>query len=805
MQKSNPLQRWRSIFPVLLLLLFLSQKVYAQQSGLPCLSVDAGLLAQAKQHILSGGSQYADELKILRDAAENALRQKPVSVMDKKEMPPDGDKHDFMCPAPLWWPDPDQPDGLPYVWNRKGEINPEYFQIGDWVAWDRMARATSTLGLAYYFTGEDKYAEHAAKLLRTWFIEPDTKMNPNLNHAWFERGRNDGTYFGVMATQDLPQVLDAAVLLQASSAWRAEDHGALQEWARGLLHWFKSTELGFDASLAWNHKGTAHDVQIVALASFVGDSLLAKETINYHTRRRIDRHIRPQGHQPYEIEREIPFYNSTMNLGFFFMLATMADAYGIDLWHFRAPEGGSLGRALDYVAPYADPQKVWPHPYEVRREYLRPLLRQAAIAYDDESYLRLARMLADTPVDAYHLPYLFYPKTAPTQLGSSLISVNSEALERTRERIKNDDKFFDKTIAFLIKEADEALDLPAYSVLDKPLTPPSGNKHDYMSVGGYYWPDPDTPDGLPYIFRDGKVNPDARSAGDWNRYEAMNLAVQSLGLAYYFTLEEKYAAQTARLVRTWFLDPATKMNPHVKYSHAWPGIVEGSYYGIIETRYLPATLDAIGMLQGSEAWSAADAAAMQDWCSEFLEWMLHDEPAPEAGKVWNNHSTNYFVTAVSFALFAGKYGLARDLLEQTKVKLVQRQIRPDGRIPFELERNRAWTYSAATLDGYCKLAHMGTHVGVDLWHYQGPARSSLRKALLYLAPYVDPANTWPYADLDFQKRGNEVLAWAQILFTQAESAYDDKPFAEAMTHLDFGVENEVMQKRGIIYLLYSSN
>ncbi|WP_409013242.1 alginate lyase family protein [Dyadobacter sp. CY343] len=36
-------------------------------------------------------------------------------------------------------------------------------------------------GLAWYFTNESKYSEHAAQLLRVWFLDEMTKMNPNLN------------------------------------------------------------------------------------------------------------------------------------------------------------------------------------------------------------------------------------------------------------------------------------------------------------------------------------------------------------------------------------------------------------------------------------------------------------------------------------------------------------------------------------------------------------------------------------------------------------------------------------------------
>ena len=56
--------------------------------------------------------------------ANVALTEGPFSVMDKKRVPPSGDKHDYLSMGPYWWPDPSKPNGLPYI-RRDGEVNPE--------------------------------------------------------------------------------------------------------------------------------------------------------------------------------------------------------------------------------------------------------------------------------------------------------------------------------------------------------------------------------------------------------------------------------------------------------------------------------------------------------------------------------------------------------------------------------------------------------------------------------------------------------------------------------------------------------
>ncbi len=60
----------------------------------------------------------------------------------------------------------------------------------------------------------------------------------------------------------------------------------------------------------------------------------------------------------------------------------------------------------------------------------------------------------------------------------------------------------------IISSAERTMTKNLVTVMDKPILPPSGDKHDYMSMGPYWWPNPDTDDGLPYIRKDGLVNPE---------------------------------------------------------------------------------------------------------------------------------------------------------------------------------------------------------------------------------------------------------------------------------------------------------
>jgi hypothetical protein len=325
--------------------------------------------------------------------------------------------------------------------------------------------------------------------------------------------------------------------------------------------------------------------------------------------------------------------------------------------------------------------------------------------------------------------------------------VSPEVLIATRASLAAGDQRLQPALAHLIAEAGKALELRPPSVMDKPLTAASGDKHDYFSFGPYWWPDPTKPDGLPYIRRDGERNPAGNGSTDDDAFTNVCTAVETLGLAYWFTGDERFAAKAATLVRVWFLDPVTRMNPNFQHAQAIPGISDGRGIGIIEARRLMNLNEGLAMLAASPAWTVDDRASLHAWLCDFYHWLTTSANGRDEQDEANNHGTWYDAQVAHLALVLDRPAEARAILTEGLARRLATQVEPDGRQPHELARTRSLSYSLYNLEALLTCAQLAGCVDVDWWSFATPDGRSLAAALGFLAPYADPEMAWPYQQL----------------------------------------------------------
>jgi hypothetical protein len=316
----------------------------------------------------------------------------------------------------------------------------------------------------------------------------------------------------------------------------------------------------------------------------------------------------------------------------------------------------------------------------------------------------------------------------------------------------------------LIARADQALARKPGSVLDKRTIPLSGDRRDYVSLAPYWWPDPANPK-APYVRRDGQVNPERET----NRFDRTALGrmisdTDTLGLAYYYSGDRKYADKAAALVRAWFLDPATGMNPNMNYAQAVPGRENGRAEGVLDTSGFIGVIDAVGLIGPSGALSADEAKALEGWFSRYVDWMRTSANGKAEAAARNNHGIWYDAQIARFALFARRDDVARRTVTAFAKARIEKQVDPSGALPHELTRTRSFHYSIYTLDAAYHVADSAACLGTDLYGADMQGRS-LRKATAYVAAYRGRQAEWPYKEMKWPAEGLDDL------LTRADAAW----------------------------------
>jgi Alginate lyase len=189
----------------------------------------------------------------------------------------------------------------------------------------------------------------------------------------------------------------------------------------------------------------------------------------------------------------------------------------------------------------------------------------------------------------------------------------------------------------ILKSANAALSLEPITLTKFHAKLSEGGPNDFYSNGDYWWPNPDTTNGLPYVQRDGQTNP--QNFIEHRRcVTQLRDAVAALAAAYKITGEDRYAAKAAELLRMFFLDPQTRMIPSLKYAQAIPGVSPGRGIGIIDTLHLIEVSPAVQAMERSPTFPPEVLAGLKQWFRDYAEWMTTSKNGNDEANAGNNHA-----------------------------------------------------------------------------------------------------------------------------------------------------------------------
>lgn len=276
-----------------------------------------------------------------------------------------------------------------------------------------------------------------------------------------------------------------------------------------------------------------------------------------------------------------------------------------------------------------------------------------------------------------------------------------------------------------------------------------GGPHDFYSEGDYWWPDPKNPNG-PYIRRDGETNPDNFIA---HREAMIRLSdiIGTLASAYILTGDDQYVKQAIKQLKAWFVDPQTKMNPHLLYGQAIKGVATGRSIGIIDTIHLVEVARGTLVMKKSPAFSKPDFEAVKEWFGAYLHW-LNTHPYGQQEKVYpNNHGVCWSLQAAAFAELVGDEELLKWVRRQFKEVYLKEMMDKDGGFPAELARTKPYGYSLFVIDAMAGVAQIASTPDDDLWRFELPDGRGMEKGIEFIFPYIQDKTRWT--------RPRDVMYW----------------------------------------------
>ena len=289
--------------------------------------------------------------------------------------------------------------------------NPDRF-LANKLALNNMCDAVFSLGAAAYLLDDPRYARRAAQVVRTWFVSPQTRMNPNLEYAQAIRGSNNGRGAGILDGRVLIQAIQGMEFLSSTGAWDVREQKAVHEWFAEYLSWLLHSKHGMDEKRSGNNHASWWTAQVAAVATFQEDSGAEQMVFDFYRTSIFPAQIRKDGSAPREEARTKSLSYSSFNAEAYAMICRIAQVNGVDLWNVRSKDGATFATVIDYLTPALKDPARW------RKEQI------AAYQSDGSYFLAFAGMGTKKP------EYVALYRTLQTPSGGAWASLINLLVDR---------------------------------------------------------------------------------------------------------------------------------------------------------------------------------------------------------------------------------------------------------------------------------------------------------------------------------------------------------------------------------------
>jgi hypothetical protein len=296
----------------------------------------------------------------------------------------------------------------------------------------------------------------------------------------------------------------------------------------------------------------------------------------------------------------------------------------------------------------------------------------------------------------------------------------------------------------IIEWADVLAEQGPWSVMNKTIEPPTGNKHDYMSWAPYFWPNCTgvgnttelTPQQVwaqcPYYERDGMFNPDRLLVNDTGNFEAMSDAVFYNTLAWVLTGSSNYSANAAHYLDTWFINPDTAQTPNLQYSQMdrGPNGQIGTHTGLLDFKQMTKIASAIMILRNGSSpdWTSELNTQMNNWTTSYIEWVITSPIAYGEWTAPNNHGTYFYNQLASLYIIVDNKQNATNTINQYFSQQYLSQIQASGEQPLEAVRTHPYHYRCYNLAAMITNAKIGKFLGLDMWNTKTSTGATIQTA-----------------------------------------------------------------------------